>query len=152
MFITIQLLWYEICVSSGITLVSLLVPIALGIYVKKRWPHFAKKILRVGKHWNFLLLCWRSRSFLGFVVIFKCCDSFLRLLCTDRVHCRLRSHCHHSRGRWSSLPVLLDHRSLPLDYRNHLPLHWFRPGLRPGSHCRSTLVQVGWQHCHYVCV
>lgn len=37
----------EICASSGITLVALLVPIAFGIYVKRRWPNAAKKILKV---------------------------------------------------------------------------------------------------------
>lgn len=31
----------------GITLVSLLVPVAVGIYVKHRWPKAAKKILKV---------------------------------------------------------------------------------------------------------
>ncbi|XP_036400569.1 ileal sodium/bile acid cotransporter [Megalops cyprinoides] len=34
--------------SIGITLVSLLVPVALGIYVKNKWPKVAKKILKVG--------------------------------------------------------------------------------------------------------
>lgn len=37
----------EICASSGITLVALLVPIAFGIYFKHRWPNAAKKILKV---------------------------------------------------------------------------------------------------------
>lgn len=40
---------------SGITLVALLVPIALGMYVKRRWPEKAKKILRVGWLWGSLL-------------------------------------------------------------------------------------------------
>ncbi len=40
--------WYEICVSSGITLVALLVPISLGMGVKRKWPNAAKKILKVG--------------------------------------------------------------------------------------------------------
>lgn len=47
--------WYEICVYSGITLVALLIPIALGIYVKRRWPRIAKKILKVGRL-QFLLI------------------------------------------------------------------------------------------------
>ncbi|XP_068185839.1 ileal sodium/bile acid cotransporter isoform X1 [Antennarius striatus] len=38
--------------SIGITLVALLVPIALGIYVKRRWPETAKKILKVGNPWQ----------------------------------------------------------------------------------------------------
>lgn len=33
--------------SSGITLVALLIPIGFGIYVKRRWPRAAKKILKV---------------------------------------------------------------------------------------------------------
>lgn len=33
--------------SSGITLVALLIPIAFGIFVKRRWPRAAKKILKV---------------------------------------------------------------------------------------------------------
>lgn len=37
---------------SGITLVALLVPITLGIYVKRRWPEKAKKILKVGPRWG----------------------------------------------------------------------------------------------------
>lgn len=41
---------------SGITLVALLVPIALGMYVKRRWPEKAKKILRVGWLGSSLLL------------------------------------------------------------------------------------------------
>ncbi|KAM9347690.1 ileal sodium/bile acid cotransporter [Symphorus nematophorus] len=42
--------------SIGITLVSLLVPIAVGIYVKRRWPHMAKKILKVGSIAGFGLI------------------------------------------------------------------------------------------------
>ncbi|XP_020488815.1 ileal sodium/bile acid cotransporter [Labrus bergylta] len=42
--------------SIGITLVSLLVPIALGMYVKRRWPKAAKKILKVGSIGGFLLI------------------------------------------------------------------------------------------------
>ncbi|KAM6955349.1 ileal sodium/bile acid cotransporter [Lycodopsis pacificus] len=42
--------------SIGITLVALLVPIALGIYVKRRWPHWAKKILKVGSIAGFGLI------------------------------------------------------------------------------------------------
>lgn len=34
-------------ISSGITLVALLVPIGFGIFVKRRWPNAAKKILKV---------------------------------------------------------------------------------------------------------
>lgn len=41
---------------SGITLVALLVPITLGIYVKRRWPEKAKKILKVGSRWGLLNL------------------------------------------------------------------------------------------------
>lgn len=49
---------YEICVSSGITLVALLIPIAVGMYVRRRWPHLAKKILKVGILCNLLnVLC-----------------------------------------------------------------------------------------------
>ncbi|XP_059198719.1 ileal sodium/bile acid cotransporter [Centropristis striata] len=42
--------------SIGITLVALLVPIAVGMYVKRRWPHVAKKILKVGSIVGFLLI------------------------------------------------------------------------------------------------
>ncbi|XP_037344454.2 ileal sodium/bile acid cotransporter [Pungitius pungitius] len=42
--------------SIGITLVALLIPIALGIYVKRRWPHWAKKILKVGSIAGFALI------------------------------------------------------------------------------------------------
>lgn len=42
--------------SIGITLVSLLVPIALGMYVKRRWPKAAKKILKIGSIAGFLLI------------------------------------------------------------------------------------------------
>ncbi|XP_074551395.1 ileal sodium/bile acid cotransporter [Halichoeres trimaculatus] len=42
--------------SIGITLVALLVPIALGMYVKRRWPKAAKKILKVGSIAGFLLI------------------------------------------------------------------------------------------------
>ncbi|XP_068185840.1 ileal sodium/bile acid cotransporter isoform X2 [Antennarius striatus] len=42
--------------SIGITLVALLVPIALGIYVKRRWPETAKKILKIGSIAGFLLI------------------------------------------------------------------------------------------------
>ncbi|XP_077420921.1 ileal sodium/bile acid cotransporter-like [Vanacampus margaritifer] len=34
--------------NIGITLVSIIVPISAGMYVKRRWPHLAKKILKVG--------------------------------------------------------------------------------------------------------
>lgn len=33
---------------AGITLVALLIPITVGMYVKRRWPLVAKKILKVG--------------------------------------------------------------------------------------------------------
>lgn len=36
------------CVSSGTTLAALLVPIAVGMYFKRRWPNVAKRILKVG--------------------------------------------------------------------------------------------------------
>ncbi|XP_054471895.1 ileal sodium/bile acid cotransporter [Anoplopoma fimbria] len=42
--------------SIGITLVSLLIPIALGMYVKRRWPEAAKKILKVGSIAGFCLI------------------------------------------------------------------------------------------------
>uniref|UniRef100_A0A3Q3XAF7 Ileal sodium/bile acid cotransporter n=1 Tax=Mola mola TaxID=94237 RepID=A0A3Q3XAF7_MOLML len=42
--------------SIGITLVSLLVPIAFGMYVKRRWPHVAKKILKIGSIGGFALI------------------------------------------------------------------------------------------------
>ncbi|MEQ2249598.1 hypothetical protein ILYODFUR_031001, partial [Ilyodon furcidens] len=32
--------------SIGITLAGLLIPIAVGIFVKSKWPHIAKKILK----------------------------------------------------------------------------------------------------------
>ncbi|XP_004563190.2 ileal sodium/bile acid cotransporter-like [Maylandia zebra] len=34
--------------SIGITLAALIIPIAVGMYVKRRWPEMAKKILKVG--------------------------------------------------------------------------------------------------------
>uniref|UniRef100_H3DKD7 Ileal sodium/bile acid cotransporter n=2 Tax=Tetraodon nigroviridis TaxID=99883 RepID=H3DKD7_TETNG len=42
--------------SIGITLVALLVPIALGMYVKRRWPEKAKKILKIGSIAGFGLI------------------------------------------------------------------------------------------------
>ncbi|XP_035031009.1 ileal sodium/bile acid cotransporter [Hippoglossus stenolepis] len=42
--------------SIGITLVALLVPIALGMYLKRRKPELAKKILRVGSIAGFGLI------------------------------------------------------------------------------------------------
>ncbi|KAL7866211.1 hypothetical protein SRHO_G00114580 [Serrasalmus rhombeus] len=42
--------------SIGITLVGLLVPVAVGMYVKHRWPMHAKRILRVGSVLGFLLI------------------------------------------------------------------------------------------------
>eukprot|EP00064_Thunnus_orientalis_P024931 superscaffoldBa00011519_g25253 len=42
--------------SIGITLVSLLIPITVGIYVKRRWPLVAKKILKVGSIAGFGLI------------------------------------------------------------------------------------------------
>ncbi|XP_068602797.1 ileal sodium/bile acid cotransporter [Brachionichthys hirsutus] len=42
--------------SIGITLAALLIPIALGIYVKRRWPKTAKKILKIGSIAGFLLI------------------------------------------------------------------------------------------------
>ncbi|XP_029315121.1 ileal sodium/bile acid cotransporter [Cottoperca gobio] len=42
--------------SIGITLVALLIPIAVGMYVKRRWPHVAKKILKVGSFAGFALI------------------------------------------------------------------------------------------------
>nr|XP_046260705.1 ileal sodium/bile acid cotransporter [Scatophagus argus] len=42
--------------SIGITLVSLLIPIALGICVKRKWPLVAKKILKVGSIGGFALI------------------------------------------------------------------------------------------------
>ncbi|KAI4885921.1 hypothetical protein NFI96_030891 [Prochilodus magdalenae] len=42
--------------SIGITLVALLVPVSLGMYVKHRWPQHAKTILRVGSIGGFFLI------------------------------------------------------------------------------------------------
>ncbi|KAF1382191.1 hypothetical protein PFLUV_G00141060 [Perca fluviatilis] len=42
--------------SIGITLVALLIPIGAGILVKRRWPHLAKKILKVGSIAGFALI------------------------------------------------------------------------------------------------
>ncbi|KAG7467296.1 hypothetical protein MATL_G00151860 [Megalops atlanticus] len=42
--------------SIGITLVSLLIPVGLGIYVKHRWPKTAKKILKVGSIMGVILI------------------------------------------------------------------------------------------------
>lgn len=42
--------------SIGITLVALLVPIAAGIVAKRKWPRFAKKILKVGSIAGFGLI------------------------------------------------------------------------------------------------
>lgn len=42
--------------TLGITLVSLLVPIALGMFVKHKWPKVAKKILKIGSITGFLLI------------------------------------------------------------------------------------------------
>ncbi|XP_038575619.1 ileal sodium/bile acid cotransporter [Micropterus salmoides] len=42
--------------SIGITLVALLIPIAVGIYVKHKWPLVAKKILKVGSIAGFALI------------------------------------------------------------------------------------------------
>ncbi|KAK7938860.1 hypothetical protein WMY93_002186 [Mugilogobius chulae] len=42
--------------SIGITLVALLVPISVGMYVKHRWPKPAKKILRIGSITGALLI------------------------------------------------------------------------------------------------
>ncbi|KAM6934610.1 ileal sodium/bile acid cotransporter [Xenentodon cancila] len=42
--------------SIGITLAALLIPIGLGMYVKKRWPDKAKKVLKVGSIAGFGLM------------------------------------------------------------------------------------------------
>ncbi|XP_059355923.1 ileal sodium/bile acid cotransporter-like [Carassius carassius] len=42
--------------SIGITLVSLLVPVCIGMYTKHRWPKAAKKILKVGSVVGILLI------------------------------------------------------------------------------------------------
>ncbi|XP_066542858.1 ileal sodium/bile acid cotransporter [Hoplias malabaricus] len=42
--------------SIGITLVSLLVPVSVGMFVKHRWPKVAKKILKVGSVMGVLLI------------------------------------------------------------------------------------------------
>ncbi|XP_071769095.1 ileal sodium/bile acid cotransporter [Centroberyx gerrardi] len=42
--------------SIGITMVAILVPVALGMCVKHKWPLVAKKILRVGSIVGFLLI------------------------------------------------------------------------------------------------
>lgn len=71
------------------------------------------------------------------------------LLRTGGVHCRLWSHHHLSRGRGGSLPVLLGHRSLFVDYWDHLSLHWFWPWVHVGAHHGATLVQVKLVLCDY---
>ncbi|XP_027880303.1 ileal sodium/bile acid cotransporter [Xiphophorus couchianus] len=42
--------------SIGITLAALLIPIAVGIFVKTKWPQYAKKILKVGSIAGFALI------------------------------------------------------------------------------------------------
>ncbi|KAJ8352529.1 hypothetical protein SKAU_G00240050 [Synaphobranchus kaupii] len=42
--------------SIGITLASLLIPVAVGMYVKHRWPAAAKKILKVGSIMGIVLI------------------------------------------------------------------------------------------------
>ncbi|XP_070694210.1 ileal sodium/bile acid cotransporter [Pempheris klunzingeri] len=42
--------------SIGITLVALLIPIAAGMYVRRRWPLMAKKILKIGSIAGFGLI------------------------------------------------------------------------------------------------
>nr|XP_020462287.1 ileal sodium/bile acid cotransporter [Monopterus albus] len=42
--------------SIGITLAALLIPVALGMYLKSRWPLIAKKILKVGSVVGVLLI------------------------------------------------------------------------------------------------
>uniref|UniRef100_A0A3B5A8A8 Ileal sodium/bile acid cotransporter n=1 Tax=Stegastes partitus TaxID=144197 RepID=A0A3B5A8A8_9TELE len=42
--------------SIGITLAALLIPIGFGMYVKRRWPRQAKKILKVGSITGFALI------------------------------------------------------------------------------------------------
>ncbi|XP_051814960.1 ileal sodium/bile acid cotransporter-like [Acanthochromis polyacanthus] len=42
--------------SIGITLAALLIPIGFGMLVKRRWPIYAKKILKVGSIVGFLLI------------------------------------------------------------------------------------------------
>ncbi|XP_053732627.1 ileal sodium/bile acid cotransporter-like [Synchiropus splendidus] len=42
--------------SIGITLAALLIPIGFGMYVKRRWPEKAKKILKIGSFAGFALI------------------------------------------------------------------------------------------------
>lgn len=42
--------------SIGITLAALLIPIAAGIFVKNKWPRFAKKVLKIGSIAGFALI------------------------------------------------------------------------------------------------
>ncbi|KAL3970202.1 ER membrane protein complex subunit 1 [Sarotherodon galilaeus] len=42
--------------SIGITLAALIIPITVGMYVKRRWPEKAKKILKVGSIAGFALI------------------------------------------------------------------------------------------------
>ncbi|XP_034043078.1 ileal sodium/bile acid cotransporter [Thalassophryne amazonica] len=42
--------------SIGITLASILIPISLGMYVKHKWPHLAKKILKIGAIFGIALI------------------------------------------------------------------------------------------------
>ncbi|XP_026232603.1 ileal sodium/bile acid cotransporter [Anabas testudineus] len=42
--------------SIGITLAALLIPIAVGMYFKRRWPNVAKKVLKVGSIVGFGLI------------------------------------------------------------------------------------------------
>ncbi|KAL4608956.1 ileal sodium/bile acid cotransporter-like [Arapaima gigas] len=42
--------------SIGITLTSILIPAALGMYIKYRWPKVAQKVLKIGSIVGFLLI------------------------------------------------------------------------------------------------
>uniref|UniRef100_A0A665VY60 Ileal sodium/bile acid cotransporter n=1 Tax=Echeneis naucrates TaxID=173247 RepID=A0A665VY60_ECHNA len=107
--------------SIGITLVALLVPISLGMYMKRRWPYLAKKILKVGI-----------------------------LLHTFSIHVKTKSLAQILCGWRCSLSVLLEHRSFPMDHWYDLSFRWFRcrtialeTGFQNSQLC-STIVQLSF--------
>lgn len=78
--------WSEICVFSGITLVALLVPIALGMYVKRRWPHIAKKILKVGIFLiPYFILFFKQKTTTSYVIMGFSNENSLAV-CVSAVH------------------------------------------------------------------
>lgn len=118
---------------SGITLVSLLVPVALGIYVKHRWPKAAKKILKVC--FCFWVYC---RKFL----CMPCCFTLYVSVHIGRIRGGNLPHHHHCSYRWCAISVLMDHFSFALDHRYHLSIYRLWAGLSLGTLCGTTLVQV----------